>query len=233
MIPEKPIYRRDDKEEYYIFFSKDTVRKTAELYLKNHNNNNATLEQIYTKMQFLLRQNSDIDNGAGSVIGQTADLLAGFVGPTLETTIGVFIDNIQTADSNRINFMDVTGTFRANPFTAAGVMNFNAVMVGAGSSYRMMYTAPAGAGNDYGEAGAITVLDSLSSPITGTISTAEIGFDFDYDGDALGGTAGTDKAVTLIGIRPNSSKFAVATGTISRSKGLSLSLVAETDRAYV
>ena len=44
LIPEKPIYRRDDKEEYYIFFSKDTVRKTAELYLRNHNNNNATLE---------------------------------------------------------------------------------------------------------------------------------------------------------------------------------------------
>jgi len=44
LIPEKPIYRRDKDEEYYIFFSKDTVRKTAELYLKNHNNNNATLE---------------------------------------------------------------------------------------------------------------------------------------------------------------------------------------------
>jgi hypothetical protein len=44
LIPEKPIYRRDKDDEYYIFFSKETVRKTAELYLKNHNNNNATLE---------------------------------------------------------------------------------------------------------------------------------------------------------------------------------------------
>ena len=44
LIPNKPIYRRNGKDEYHIFFSKDTVRKCAELYLKNHNNNNATLE---------------------------------------------------------------------------------------------------------------------------------------------------------------------------------------------
>tara|TARA_R110000787_G_scaffold169479_1_gene282162 strand:+ start:143 stop:1489 length:1347 start_codon:yes stop_codon:yes gene_type:complete len=195
--------------------------------------NGATLEQIYTKMQYLLRQNADIDSGSGTVTGQTADLLCGFTGETLETTLGVFVDNIQGADSNRINFKDVTGTFRANPFTAAGTLNFNAVMVGAGSSYRLFYSAPSGTGNDYGEAGAITVVDASSLAVTGTIGSSSINFDFDYDGDTAGGSAGTDKAVTLIGIRPNSSKFAVATGTISRSKGLSFSLVAETDRAYV
>jgi hypothetical protein len=195
--------------------------------------NGATLEQIYTKVQYILRQNSDIDNGAGSVTGQTADLLCGFVGERLDTTVGVFVDNIQSADSNRINFKDVTGTFRANPFTAAGTLNFNAVMVGAGSLYSLFYTAPSGAGNDYGEAGAITVLNASGVAITGLISTSTLAFDFDYDGDTAGGAAATDKAVTLIGIRKNSSKFAVATGTISKSKGLSFSLVAETDRAYV
>jgi hypothetical protein len=195
--------------------------------------NGATLEQIYTKMQYLLRQGVDIDNGAGTVTGKTADLLCGFVGDTLETTMGVFVDNIQGADSNRINFKDVTGTFRANPFTAVGTLNFNAVMVGSGSSYRLLYSAPTGTGNDYGEAGAITVVDASSAAITGTIGSSSIVFNFDYDGDSVGGAVGTDKAVTLIGIRPNSSKFAVATGTISKSKGLSFSLVAETDRAYV
>ncbi len=44
LIPNKPIYRRNGDKEFYIFFSKDTVRRSAELYLKNHNNNNATLE---------------------------------------------------------------------------------------------------------------------------------------------------------------------------------------------
>ena len=44
LIPDKPIYRNMDGEEFYIFFSKDTVRKAAELFYKNSNHQNATLE---------------------------------------------------------------------------------------------------------------------------------------------------------------------------------------------
>ena len=194
--------------------------------------NGATLEQIYTKLQYLLRQGSDIDSGSGTVTGKTADLLAGFVGSTLNTTTGVFIDNIQTADSNRITFKDVTGVARENPFESAGNLTFNAVMVQSGSSYRLMYTDAAG-DNDYGKAGAITVNDASGNPITGVISSGTLSFTFDYDGDTAGGTAGTDKAVTLIGIAKGFSKFAVAEGVLTKSKALSVGLVAETDRAYL
>lgn len=45
LIPNKPIYRRDENgEEYYIYFSKDTVVKAAQLFLKRGNQNEATLE---------------------------------------------------------------------------------------------------------------------------------------------------------------------------------------------
>lgn len=45
LIPDKQIYRRNEKgEEYYIFFSQDTVRKASELFLMNSNQNNATYE---------------------------------------------------------------------------------------------------------------------------------------------------------------------------------------------
>jgi hypothetical protein len=37
---------------------------------------------------------------------------------------------------------------------------------------------------------------------------------------------------TTGGIRPGTGKFAVATGTITQSKSISLSLVAEQDRVY-
>lgn len=85
-----------------------------------------------------------------------------------------------------------------------------------------------------GEAGAVTVNNAAGTPITGTISAASFTFDYDYDGNTQAGfTAGTDRAVTLIGIRPGYGKFAVATGTLTRSKSISLSLVAEADRAYV
>ena len=196
--------------------------------------NGATLEQIYTKVQFLLRQATDIDTGAGTVIGKTANALLSFSGDTLQTTTGVYIDNIQAADSNRIIFKDQAGVDRTNPFTAAGTISFNTPLVGAGSSYRLMFSAPPGAGNDYGESGAVTVNNAAGTPITGTISASSIGFDFDYDGNVQAGfTAGTDRPVTLIGIKPGTGKFVVATGTLTRSKAIALSLVAETDRAYV
>lgn len=195
--------------------------------------NGATLEQIYTKVQYLLRQNTDIDSGLGTVIGQTANLLCGFVGDTLETTIGVFIDSIQNADSNRIKFKDITGVFRENPFESAGDLTFNSVMIGLGSSYRLMYTTGAGVNDDYGESGAITVNDASGTPVTGVITAGVISFTFDYDNDTSAGLAGVDKPVTLIGIRPNSSKFAVAEGVLTKSKAISIGLVAETDRAYL
>jgi hypothetical protein len=44
LIPNKHIYRRNGKDEYYIFFSNETVRKASELFLMNSNQNNATLE---------------------------------------------------------------------------------------------------------------------------------------------------------------------------------------------
>lgn len=190
--------------------------------------NGATLEQIYTKIQYMLRQNSDINTAgdAGSVTGKTAASLLSFVGDTLVTSTGVYIDDIQSADSNRIEFYDQNGVKRTNPYTAAGALSFNAALVGAGSSYRLFFSA------DYGTASAVTVKNASGVDIAGVISASPIPFDFDYDGDTLGGTAGTDKAVTLIGIKPKSGKFAVATGTLTRSKAISLSLVGEADRAY-
>jgi hypothetical protein len=45
LIPNKPIFRNsDDQDDYYIYFSKDTVEKASQLYLKNGNQNNSTLE---------------------------------------------------------------------------------------------------------------------------------------------------------------------------------------------
>jgi len=44
LIPNKKIYRNSGEEEYYIFFSEDTVRKASELFLMKGNQNNSTLE---------------------------------------------------------------------------------------------------------------------------------------------------------------------------------------------
>tara|TARA_R110001592_G_scaffold12212_3_gene58733 strand:- start:2305 stop:3195 length:891 start_codon:yes stop_codon:yes gene_type:complete len=44
LIPNKPIYRMSEDGEYYIYFSKETVEKASQMYLRNGNQNNATLE---------------------------------------------------------------------------------------------------------------------------------------------------------------------------------------------
>jgi hypothetical protein len=44
LIPDKPIYRRNGEQEFYIYFSKDTVRKASQMFFKKGNQNKATLE---------------------------------------------------------------------------------------------------------------------------------------------------------------------------------------------
>lgn len=207
----------------------------------------ATLAQIYTKIQFQLRQNSNINGlaSAGTITGKTASILLNFVGSALKAGFfaptnpngggsGVTLQGYASNDVNSFTSYDNTAVARDYPYAAAGTINFNTPLIGAGSSYRLFFTAPPGLGNDYGEAGAITVNNVAGTPITGTISAGSVSFDYDYDGNVQGGaTAGTDRAVTLIGIKPGTGKFVAATGTLSRSKAIALSLVAEADRAYI
>jgi hypothetical protein len=47
LIPNKPILRNADGEDYYIYFSKDTVEKASQMYLKEGNQKNASLEHEY------------------------------------------------------------------------------------------------------------------------------------------------------------------------------------------
>ena len=44
LIPQKPIYRKSGKEEYYIFFSRKTVERASQMYLQNGNQSQSTLE---------------------------------------------------------------------------------------------------------------------------------------------------------------------------------------------
>ena len=44
LIPNKPIFRKQGEEMFYVYFSKETVRRASELFFMNGNQNNATLE---------------------------------------------------------------------------------------------------------------------------------------------------------------------------------------------
>jgi hypothetical protein len=44
LIPNKPIYRQNGEEEFYVYFTKETIRKASELFFQNSNQNESTLE---------------------------------------------------------------------------------------------------------------------------------------------------------------------------------------------
>lgn len=204
--------------------------------------NNGTAEQIYEFVQYQLRQAGDIDAGAATVLGQTADELLRFVGDNLETLnatnmegggTGVYIDNFQSADTNRISFRDNTETSRTFPFVAVVTVNFNAnLQSDTDAIYRVFFTDANG--NQYGSSTAILVDDNAGSDVAGNVSgSASVQFDFDYDGNTQGGrTAGTDADITVVAIGLNTGQFVSATGTITRSNSNSVSLVAPLERQY-
>lgn len=100
----------------------------------------ATAEEIYEKVQYSLRQASDIDVTDQIVTGKTASALLRFVGDTLEAGqatptnpngggSGVIIMGFSANDTNRLTFYDNTAVARNFPFVAAGTINFNANLV--------------------------------------------------------------------------------------------------------
>lgn len=206
--------------------------------------NNATLQQIYTKVQYLLRQATDINSAsvdsAGEKIGKVQNDLMYFVGPDLYCRQGVFVQNIDANFLNNIYFIDDNGTARQYNYASAGNLTFNSFLTSGGTGYYRMYITDSVTGtDDYGTSTAITVNDKDGNPIAGTIDAASKPFTFAYDTNTQGGRStpvtspDDDVPVTVVAGNKGVAKPVVATGTISRSKGIVISLVAEQDRAYV
>jgi hypothetical protein len=196
------------------------------------NGNSKTAEQIYTKVQYLLRQNIDIDSGAGTANGKTSDALLKFIGDTLVTSTGVYIDSYNANDTNRLTFTDTTATGRTYPYVAAGNLLFNANLVNDPNAIYSMYFTSTPTGN-FGTTNAILVQNSAGSNISGSITSGSIPFSFNYDSNVQGGrTAGTDAAVTVVAIGLTTGQYVLATSTITRATGQNITLTAALERNY-
>jgi hypothetical protein len=203
-----------------------------------------TAEQIYEYVQWALRQATDIAAGAPTLIGKVQDELLEFVGDTLKTKVaanpegggtGVYITDYQTVDETRLVFRDNTGTERTYPYNAVLTINFGDNLKNDTSAKWWAYfsTLP-GAGNDFGESGAIIVDDKDGVDMTGTVGGASsVQKAFAYDTNTQGGrTAGTDAAITVVGIGLDTGQYVKATATIQRTTSNSVSLVAALERNY-
>lgn len=192
--------------------------------------NGGTKEQIYEFVQYKLRQDADIDAGAGTVKGKTADSLMHFVGDTLLTSNGVFIENFAAVDTNNIKFYDVLGAEVVYPYISAGRVTFNDNLINdADAIYRMYFT------DGFGTASALLVNDKDGSPISGTVGGAGyIDFSFAYAANVQrgAGTNNTDAPVTIVAIGLSTGQYVSTTGTILRSNANAFSLVSSLERNY-
>jgi hypothetical protein len=191
----------------------------------------ATTQQIYEKLQYLLRQNSDIDSGAGTVTGSTADALAAFVGDVLTGTTSVAIDGLNTNYLNSVSLYDKNGVNRLYPFVAAGTINFG-TNAGSGDFKYVMYFATTPSGS-FGTSSAIVVNDASGTPISGTYSGSPVTYSFAYDTNTQGGrTAGTTPAVKLVGIGLAGGQYTLVDASITRAAGQSILLAPAQERNY-
>lgn len=206
--------------------------------------NNGTAEEIYEFVQWSLRQQTDVDAGAGTINGDIVDELLEFVGDTLKTKTaanyqgggtGVFIQNYQAADETRLVFVDNTGTERTFPFNAVLSINFGEnLQDDVSAKYWVYFTSLPGVDDDFGEPNAVLVDDKDGVDMTGDVSAASsVQLQFAYDTNVQGGrTAATDAGITVVGIGLNTGQYVRATGTILRSTANSVSLVAALERNY-
>ena len=132
-----------------------------------------TAEEVYEFVQRQLRRNIDInaETTGGDVIGKTTDELLEFVGNDLKVAeavsgiasvnpegggTGIFIDNFQAADTNRLFFVDNLGATVQFDFVAVTTLSFNPNLTNdADANFRVFFTTnPAG---DYGTSNAVIV----------------------------------------------------------------------------
>ena len=191
--------------------------------------NGGTAQEIYNFVQRQLRKPTDIDAGAGTVIGELADELLEFVGDTLKTKQGVYIDNFNAADTNNIIFVDDNGTEVTFPFVSTGRLVFNVNLQNDPSAIFKLFFA-----DTYGTPSAEVVQDNDGNPIEATINGADrLDFTYDYDGNSQGGrTPGTDRPVIAVAIGLETGQYVQASGTIIRAGDQVLSLVSALERNY-
>jgi hypothetical protein len=203
--------------------------------------NNGTAEEIYEFVQWSLRQTTDIDADAGAEKrGDIASSLLQFIGDTLRTSPGVFIDNFQSVDTNRLEFTETGSTIQTFPFVAAGSIFFNVNLSGDNDAiFKLFFTnddAGDNTGRDFGTENAIVINNNLGNPITGSVNgSSSLQFDYDYDGNTQRGalSAATDVPVTGVSIGLSTAQYVVTTTTITRSTTNSVNFVAALERNYL
>lgn len=169
--------------------------------------------------------------GLSGVSGQTATLDSSTTDLVAELANGdhIYLQGFTNSDND--GWWVLTGApAGTGPWTAAVTKNFP----GSAPANEAAAASISLDKNPIDTDDAIVVNNNAGSPITGTISTTSIAFDFDYDNNVQGGrTAGTDAAVTVRVLGTDKAVNAEGTGTLSQATGISISVSNPLERNYL
>jgi len=88
--------------------------------------------------------------------------------------------------------------------------------------------------NPFESPGAIIVNDNSATPISGQVTATAIAFDFDYTNNNQGGrSGGTNAPVHLVAAALDGAEWSEATGTITQTTGINITISAPDERNYV
>ena len=185
------------------------------------NGNAHTHDEIYSWVQYRLRQASDIDAGAGDRTGKVASALVFMDGATLKTRLqsagGVHITSPSAASYNFISEADDGGVYRSYPLSVSVTAEFDSYLQGDADSYFWIFAT-----SDYGTPGATPLLDSSAAQMKGAANVASASFAKTYAADI---------PLTGIALGKGGAKIALATTTLT-NEGAKLVFVAGLERWY-
>jgi len=150
-------------------------------------------------------------NGAGQVVFDSP-----FSGQ------GLFVEQVPVADEQRCVFTDDASGVKTRPFSVALEATLGSVAKADVNAWYHCFFAAA-----YNTGGAVTVRNSSAGDIKGLASTSDgnnkIIESFDYDGDTVGGSAGTDKDCVFLCEGDGGATQAKTLFTISRTTTVAFS----------
>jgi hypothetical protein len=190
--------------------------------------NTKTHDQVYSWVQYQLRQTGDIDTAGGTARnGNVAAALVFMDGATLRTKYqagigGVHVTNINPSSYNNIAEADNTQAYRTYPYTAAVTFEFDSFLqADAANAKYWIYDAAT-----YPGAGATLLKDASANDMTGDLTGNLASKTFSY-------VWTVDKAWIGVAVGKNNAKVAIASGTIQQSTGNKGVFVAGLERWYV
>ena len=164
-----------------------------------NNTAGGSLDECVAFLDALAQTDDDIDSGAitvthGKRVGTWYyyNATGQVVTRSGADSLGLFIEEVPTADEQNVVFTDDAEGLKTRPFSVSIDANIGATAKADVNAWYHAFFAAA-----YNTSGAITVVDSSAVAIKGLASESDgsniISDAFDYDGDTVGGGAGTDK----------------------------------------